>query len=178
MLSKILLAVFTALVFLLSFGILFAGVSVADSPTNETAEQGEYIDSNTELINATYNEKTGEATVTLRSETLQTVTLTDAGGFIEGGEIEQREVTLQPGEEISVSIPATETRGQVGVSIATQETLYAEIIEVPDYLFYEDPSWSTVQIAAFGSGLGVLVALGVDVARRKWWRKSEVSQFA
>lgn len=150
----------------------------ADQAVNESVETVERIDRNTVILESDYSEKSGVATVTLESDRVQRVTLSDAGAFVTGGQVNQKTTVLKPDEPTTVRLDVTEVDGRVGVSISTSKTLYAHIIEVPNYLFYSDPGWGTVRIVGFGSGFGVLFALGAEVARRKWFGRNEVTAIA
>ena len=84
---------------------LAGGTTPAAAQENGTATPaptGELIDQNTVLLNATYNSETGESIVTLKSEILQDVVLTDASGLLQGGETAMRTVTLTPGDRTTV----------------------------------------------------------------------------
>ena len=173
-------AKFLAFVFAL---VLFAGVVLMLFTVNATADGGnqteiEPVDGSTVIVNSSYSEQSGQASITLESERRQDVVITDAGAFTTGGEVERREVTLRPGESATVEMPATESAGRVGLGIETETVLYAHIIEVPDYLFYSEPGWSTVRLVGFGSGGGVLLAVIGEVLRRKFWGRSSARKIA
>ncbi|MHB9288121.1 hypothetical protein ACKVMT_13910 [Halobacteriales archaeon Cl-PHB] len=163
----------TAVLALLAAALAPAGVAAQANPTNVTAtptpefQDRERIDENTVLLASSYDPQTGEATVSLRSSTLQQITLSDAGAFIEGGVVQQRSVTAKPGETLRVSMPVTKANEYVGVTVATRSTVYAEPIEVPNQLFSGDPTWGSVRIAGLGSLAGAVVALVFAAWRRK-----------
>jgi len=110
------------------------GPRVAQSTqANETTSgsAGEQIDSELALVSSSYDPNAGTVTLTLRADSTRAVTLADAGGFIDGGTINRRTLVVQEGQT-SVEFAVTETqRGYVGVSIATDETLYAEVVRSP-----------------------------------------------
>jgi|GEM_PF-781606 len=107
------------------------------------ATETERIDSDTVLVASEWNESAGVARVTIRSETSQAVTLSDAGRFIQGGKVPTTTVALRGGTTSTIEISVTEVDGRVGVSISTDKTpLYSEIIESDS-----------------GDGLGVLEAV-------------------
>ena len=109
-----------------------SGGNMSESTSTPTASTGERIDNSTVLVDSSYDNETGMVSVTLKSETIQEVTLSDAGAFVDGGVVNQRTVTLGPGETATVSLDATRTdSGFVGVSIATDDTLYAVPVESP-----------------------------------------------
>jgi len=172
--------VFVGLVLLIFLSMTLFAVSTAQAQTddNETTGTVERVDRYTVIVNSSYSEQTGMATVTLESDIVQDVVISDAGAFVTGGQVERREVTLVPGDRQEVRLPVTEVEGRVGLSVATERQLYAHIMETTNYLFYSDPGWGTVRIVGFGSGIGVLVALGAEVARRKWFGRNEVMRLA
>ena len=161
-----------AVVVLAVFGATGAVAQEVPDPTNTTTTtttttpDGERIDNSTRLLNSSYDAETGEVSITLHSDTLQTIVLSDAGAFVEGGVVEQRSVTVRPDETITVTMPATRTeRGYVGVSISTRGTLYAEPIEAQTDFFDGQSTWQTVQTAAVGGAFGVLVVTGIIAYR-------------
>ncbi|ACV10985.1 conserved hypothetical protein [Halorhabdus utahensis DSM 12940] len=120
-----LLAALAAVLVLVGTAAPVAAQSNATTAPNGTnATDVERIDSQTVLLDTGYNAQTGMASVTIRSETLQQITITDAGGFWQGGEIARRSVMVKPGETTTLKVPVTEVRGFVGVSIGTPNTLY------------------------------------------------------
>jgi len=99
---------------------------------NATQPSGEYIDSNTELVDTQYNPDAGTVMVTLKSETRQTVEIYDAGGFWTEDDIATRTVRLAPGEQTRVRLAVTEQSGRVGVGIDTEETIHPVILQRPN----------------------------------------------
>ena len=100
----------------------------SDTNTTETTR----IDGNTEIVASVYRPDEGVARITLQSSAVQTVTISDAGRFQEGGKIPVRTVALRSGDTATVEIPVTEQDGYVGVAISTENTpLYAEIVRRP-----------------------------------------------
>lgn len=144
---------------------------------NGTAATTERIDANTVLVESGYDPDTGMASVTIRSDTLQQIVVTDAGAFMEGGEIARREAMVKPGETTTIKIPATETRGFVGVSISTPQTLYAVPLEVgTGSIFDGEASWGTVRLAGAAGFFGGLIAVvGLAYYRKRGGRR-EVDQ--
>lgn len=125
----------------------------SDEPETET---GERIDNSTVVLDSSYSSKTGRATLTIRSSKLQTITLSDAGGFLSGGEIAQNTVVVKAGSTQKISVDATKVDGYVGVSVATPGTLYAVPIETRSTLF--DPPTESDFLALVIGVLLVLVA--------------------
>lgn len=109
--------------------LLIGTAAPAVAQSNETAAPNgtagtdvERIDGQTVLVETEYDEQTGMASVTIRSETLQEVAVTDAGGFWQGGEVAHRSVMVKPGETTTLKIPVTKVRGFIGVSVGTANT--------------------------------------------------------
>jgi len=69
------------------------------------------------------------AVLVLRSDKLQRVTIVDAGGLMQEGEINRGRVTLRPDEPNTVRFPITRHNGFAGVTIDTGEVLYGLPIE-------------------------------------------------
>jgi len=133
----------------------------SDEPETET---GERIDNSTVVLDSSYSSRTGRATLTIRSERLQTVTLSDAGGFLSGGEIAQNSVILKAGSTQDITVDATKVDGYVGVSVATPTTLYAVPIETRSTLF-DPPTESDFLALVIGVLLVLVSAWGLK--RRK-----------
>jgi len=120
-------------------------VAQTDAPTNSTAtdaasSDGERIDSSLTLVSSSYHPGSGTVTLVLDSDGATAVTLSDAGGFVDGGEINRRTVVAQDGRN-TIEFAATETsRGYVGVSIATEDVLYAEVVRAPTPSPFRDSS--------------------------------------
>jgi len=128
-----------------------------DAGQNQTHER---IDNATVLVSSSFDN--GTATVVIESEIPQEIVLSDAGDFVQGGEVDQRTVFLEPGERARISMPVTKTNGFAGLSISTQETLYAVPLENESTTeqvswFQSESTWRTVQTAAVGGASGVLV---------------------
>ncbi|MCD2205300.1 hypothetical protein [Halobacterium sp. KA-6] len=114
----------------------YSQVAQTDAANNSTATDsasidGERIDSSLTLVSSSYHPGSGTVTLVLDSDGATAVTLSDAGGFMDGGTINRRTFVAQDGRN-SVEFAVTETsRGYVGVSIATEEVLYAEVVRSP-----------------------------------------------
>ncbi|NIC01080.1 hypothetical protein [Halobacterium sp. R2-5] len=139
-----------------------------DSPPPTTAaasggsggdgSSGERIDDSLTLVSSSYDASTGTATVVLESDGATAVTLSDAGGFIDGGTINRRTFVAQDGRN-TIEFDVTETdRGYVGVSIATEEVLYAEVIESPSLSPFRDSSGTVGWLA--GAGIVLVSFIG------------------
>ncbi|WP_436934092.1 hypothetical protein [Halovenus marina] len=182
-LTQLCAAIFIVLTFVLGFAFVFAtgaSAQVQDGGNETDADQqpAERIDQNTVIHDYGYNEERGTAWVVIESDRLQSITVTDGGGLLAGGTVDQETVTVKPDERTRLSVSATETDGYVALSIATDQTLYGLPIEIPDPMFTSDPGWDTVRLVAIGSGVGVLVAVVLDVWRRKRGGRNGVYRIA
>jgi hypothetical protein len=136
----------------------------ATSTTTDSQPEGERISQNLVLVDSGYDGD-GTATVTLRTDSTTAVTLTDAGGFMDGGEIARKTVVLDPGTH-TVSLQVTETElGYVGVSIGTRNVLYGEVINGQQRLLpglraeYSGSVLFGAVILASGIGVGSTIGL-------------------
>jgi len=153
--------------------VLTSAASAQEVPReNATAtpepETGERIDNNTVLLDKSYNQDTGRVTLTIRSERLQEVTLTDAGAAFSGGELAQNSVTLRPDSVQEVTVEATEVDGFIGVTVATPSTLYGVPVETPGFRL-NVPVENDVLALAVGVGL-------TPVYGYLWYRRAENSE--
>jgi len=184
LIEKALALVFVGMVLVVGLGVVFVGGASAAQPQGGNTTAGNatgetiQIDQHTTVLDSSYDDDTGIATVTVRSETLQRITLTDGGALLEGGEIAQNTVTVEPSDTVDIQVQATQVRDQVAVSIATDQTLYGLPIEVPNSLFDRDSTWSVTRVAGFGAGGGVLLALAIEILRRRFGGRNEVSRVA
>src|SRR6056297_1074211 len=132
----------TALCVVLALLLAVAGVPAAaaqDSPqptttadeSTEEERDGARIDGDLRLVSTSYD-GSGTATLVFETDGPKAVTLADAGGFMDGGEINRRTLVLDEAGTHTVEFQVTESdRGYVGVSISTDKVLYGEIIEEP-----------------------------------------------
>lgn len=129
------------------------GQTVAQTqPVNQTGEQ---IDSEVSLVSSSYSADSGTVTLVFESDSARAVTLSDAGGFIDGGKINRRTLVLSEGRT-TVEFAVTETpRGYVGVSISTESVLYAEVIQSPSVSPFQG---STGTVGWFGGAAIVLLS--------------------
>lgn len=135
-----------------------------DTPTDSSASNSssERIDSQTVIVSSrveTVNNTT-TAYITLSSSAVQTVTLTDAGAFLKGGEVPYRDVNLGKGETSTYAMPVTRSNGYVGLSISTEETrIYSEIIQRPSGSSGSSPFGQTGPTAGWLGGVSVVMAM-------------------
>jgi len=83
----------------------------------------EVVDSRTRLCNAEY--RNGTIHLTLKSDGAQILTITDAGGALERGEVRRRQVTVPDDRPVTIAMPATEHSNKAAVTIDTGSALYA-----------------------------------------------------
>jgi len=135
--------------------------TTADNGTDRT-----WVDNSTAVVSADLDRGDETVEITLYSEIPQRVTLTDSGGFIEGGEVNQRSVYLTPGENKTFEFPITVVdRGLgntfAGVSISTPKTLYALPLESSSPLIGGPWTAGDVQLVGLviGSGVSIITLL-------------------
>ncbi len=144
----------TALCVVLALLLAVSGLPTAaaqDSPqpttteesTTEEEREGTRIDSGLRLVSSSYD-GSGTATLVFETDGAKAVTLADAGGFMDGGQINRRTLVLKGEGTHTVEFQVTESdRGYVGVSIATQEVLYGKVIEEPTVSPFSGASGTT-----------------------------------
>ena len=153
-----------------------SGGTATATPANATTDT-ERIDQNTVLVESSFNSDAGTASVTLRSDTLQQITVVDGSYLMTGGEATMRTVMVRPGETTTIDLPAEQVRGHVALSIGTPETLYGEVIEVGQQSIFDGPaSWGNVQVAGAAGFTGGLGIVGIIAYRRARGGKEEVTQ--
>lgn len=157
-------------------GLLAVSPAAAASPQPTNLQQaensttaaptGEQIDSELRLVSSSYNPQSGTASLTFEADSATAVTLSDAGGFIDGGTINRR--TLIVDGITTVEFAVTETqRGYVGVSIATEEVLYGEVIRSPSLSPFRGSSGT---VGWFG-GVGIVLVSFVGAALWKLYKE-------
>lgn len=129
-----------------------ATVDVA-STEEQPCQEPEAIDSTLVLCSADLDGDT--AVLVFKSDKMQRVVLTDSGAFMQGGEVPQQRVILREGEMNTVRFQVTQVDGFAGVSVTTNEVLYAVPLEASVTLV--GPPWSAgdVQIAAATSAASI-----------------------
>jgi hypothetical protein len=132
--------------------------AAASGGSGGDGRDGERIDSSLTLVSSSYHPGSGTVTLVLDSDGATAVTLSDAGGFIDGGTINRRTFVAQDGRN-SIEFAVTETsRGYVGLSIATEEVLYAEVVRSPTPTPFRDSTGTVGWMA--GAGIVLLSFVG------------------
>jgi len=130
-------------------------------------QSGTQIEDGLTLLSSSYNPDRGTVTLVFRAEQPTSVTLADAGAFMEEGEINRRTEVVDGKAKMEFAV--TEQNGFVGVSIATKETLYGHPIKIGSTDFVPGgPSPEDTWLA--GSTVFVLFAValpGAFYANRK-----------
>jgi len=128
------------------------------------------IDSQTTIIASEYVANASVARITIQSSATQTLTLSDAGRFVDGGKIPVTAVAVRGGETTTVEIPVTKQNGRVGVAITTEKTpLYAEMVQQSGGGLNILSAVSTLEAWAGGVVIAFvwMVIAGVSVLRRE-----------
>lgn len=128
---------------------------------------GERIDSSLSLVSSTYHSGSGTVTLVFDSDGATAVTLSDAGGFIDGGTINRRTFVAQDGRN-TVEFAVTESpRGYVGVSIATDNVLYAEVVRSPTV----SPFRGSTGTVGWFAGAGIVLVSFIGAAFWKLYKE-------
>lgn len=164
------LSVVTGLVVLAAAVVPAAVAAQPDSPqptqttSGNSTQDGTRIDSDLRLVSASYD-GSGTATLVFETDGAKAVTLTDAGGFVDGGHLNRRTILLDGDGRHTVEFSVTESRrGYVGVTIGTKQTLFAEVIRSPTPSPFRGSSGTTGWLG--GSSIVFLSFVGAA-----YWKK-------
>jgi hypothetical protein len=134
--------------------------TTTEANSTETDRQGTRIDGDLRLVSTSYD-GSGTATLTFETDSAKAVTLADAGGFVDGGRINRRTLVFDEAGTHTVDFDVTESdRGYVGVSIATDDVLYAEVIRSPSI----SPFRSSTGTVGWFAGAGIVLVSFVGAA--------------
>lgn len=143
-----------------------ASTTIDEPATNATAPAPvEPIDPLTGIESTSVED--GRMELVIRSDVVQRVVLTDAGAVWQGGEVPQREYTLQPGTN-RVMIPVTEVSGRIAVTVATRRVLYSTVVVTSDPLIGGPFDRGDVQqagLAGLVAGVGVTALIAYKRVR-------------
>jgi len=128
-------------------------VETGDSEKTRTCEA---IDSQTSLCQAEL--QNGSAVLTLQSGTNQRITFTDAGAFVAGGVVETQTRTVTEGRS-EIVMPVTQQNGFAGVSISTDNVVYAVPLESSSSMLEPPVTSSDVQAGAAGAATSVSISV-------------------
>jgi len=167
----------TALCVVLALLLAVSGVPAAaaqenprpttEEETTEEEREGTRIDSGLRLVSSSYD-GSGTATLVFETDGPKAVTLADAGGFMDGGQINRRTLVLDEAGTHTVEFQVTESdRGYVGVSIATQEVLYGKVIEEPTVSPFSGASGTTGWLGGASIVILSFVGAGWYVMRKE-----------
>jgi len=131
--------------------------------TNQTVAY--HIDGNTRVLSYDYDSEAGTLSVTIESDRPQAVTISDAGALSEsGGGVIPSESEPIDGVR-TLTIPVTRTdQGFVGVTIATDNTLYGIVIEPEREGPFERTSPTTGWL---GGSTVAMIMIGLAAYRHK-----------
>jgi hypothetical protein len=175
---------------LLVVASLAAGPAAAQ--TNETAELPEWIDqeeieqcqepqavdSSTVICSSTLTDDGQYAELVIRSDETQRITLTDAGGFMAGGEINRQTFTVRADEPNTLRLRVTTIDGFAGVSVDTGNTLYAVPLDRSTTLIGPPWSASDAQIAALFAAISTAGISAIVVLRSVYGKTEEPERIA
>jgi hypothetical protein len=108
--------------------------------------------------------------VQIQSDVTQRITVTDGGGLMAGGRMDQSTVTVPRGEPTRISVDATRYKGFVGVSISTRTGLYGQPIDRGnDWLSVPEPSQWLALLTGSGATFTVMIVLKRIIERLRRW---------
>jgi len=105
------------------------------------------------------------AVLKLRSDIIQRVTITDAGGLMQEGEVRRESRTLRKSEVNTIRFPITRHNGFSGVTIDTGRTLYGLPLEDNTALIGGTWTRSDVTIGAL-TGAGSVAVMSIIIVIR------------
>jgi hypothetical protein len=147
-------------------------VSTGDDPCSEP----EPIDEDTVLCSAELDGNT--AVLVVESDRLQRITLTDAGGFLEGGRITRKHWTVKPDQPMTLRIDVTRSDGFAGVAVDTRETLYAVPLESRSPLIAGPISMPMLQAGVLGASISTALIILLKTYRYGAGKESEPERVA
>jgi hypothetical protein len=133
------------------------GTSIEVGPTDEDnpCESIERIDNSTVICSAELND--GYAEIVIRSDIRQRIVLTDAAGFMQGGEINRQRYLVNSDEPQTVRLAVTSYRNFAGVTVDTGDVLYAVPLDEPSTLIGGPYDAQDVQLSAIGGALSIAI---------------------
>jgi hypothetical protein len=159
----VILTLLTVVTLVSSGAVAQANNSTSDGPTvqvgpvdqEQPCETTERIDNSTVLCAAELNG--GYAELIVRSDIRQRIVLTDAAGFMQGGEINRQRYLVESDEPYRLRMSVTSYRNFAGVTVDTGDVLYAVPLDEPTTLVGGPYSSQDVQLSAIGGALSIAV---------------------
>jgi hypothetical protein len=131
----------------------YTDLSPAELQEIENCPEPETITEDLVLCEAEYDD--GKAKLSFKADSLQRITLTDAGAFMKGGVVPQREEIIRSEGVNHIEWQVTTHKGFAGVSVATEQNLYAVPLEQSNTLVGGPWNEEDVQLAAISGAAGV-----------------------
>lgn len=129
--ARFLGALFALLIVAASGVYLLTATATAQTGGNNSST-GIQIDTDLTLLESTYNDSSGYATLRFEADKPMSVTLVDRGEFDQDGPVNRVTRTIEADGPQEVRINVTESRGRTGVSIDTGPVLFAHTISRED----------------------------------------------
>ena len=146
------------------------------SPGQNVTECTEQIDDRTAICSVDYED--GFVVLDLYSDRTQVVTLVDATGVMEGGEINRETRPLRADGVTTIRFRATESGGDVAITVDTGRVLYGIPVESRSSLLGGPWTVEDAQSAGIGAGLGTALMTLYLVARTVYGRDPEGERLA
>lgn len=151
-------------------------IEIDSSDLNQSdCPEPETIDQDTAICQATVSDDSAQ--LLIYSDRHQTITISDAGAFFEGGTVNQQTQTMQPGLN-RVEMRVTTYEGFSGVSVSTDSTLYALPLEDLSTLIGGPWTAQDSQLAGLGAALGVSLVSVLIVLQTIIGRSDEPERIA
>lgn len=160
-------------ILMVAFGMFLFGAAATatadDSANNQTEQDDEIfqtLDQDTRVTEFGYNSTYGYMIIQIESDIDQRITVTDAGSFIEGGEIPRRTTRVRAGETVTLRLDATLVDDHVVAAVENQHSLYAVIDDRSSAIIGGPWDATDVRLAALFGLLGGLTIIGTVAYRR------------
>lgn len=144
----------------------------------EKCSEPEAIDNKTVICSSGLSDNGQYAELVIRSDETQRITVTDAGGFMSGGEITRETYTVREDERNTIRLRITRVDGFAGVTVDTGAVLYAVPLEDTTTLI--GPPWtsSDAQLAALAAALSTAGVSAIVVLRTVYGKTEKPERIA
>lgn len=127
----------------------------SDDLEDDPCREKERVDEHTAICSATTDGNYAE--LLIESNRTQRIVVTDAAGFMTGGEINRQRYTLKDDGPHRIRMRITTHRGFAGVTVDTGRVLYAVPLEQERTLIGGPYDSQDVQLSAIGGALSVAI---------------------
>jgi hypothetical protein len=149
-----------------------------DESELEQCQEPQAVDSSTVICSSTLTDDGQYAELVIRSDETQRITLTDAGGFMAGGEINRQTFTVRADEPNTLRLRVTTVDGFAGVSVDTGSVLYAVPLDRSTTLIGPPWSASDAQLAALFAAISTAGVSAIVVLRSVYGKTEDPERIA